>query len=170
VDRDGTNDGKCSRVSFGHQAWRTIINHAMIERVRQFSFREGGSTFVSQPGSLLESAEVLCRDISGKARFCSIIHHKEEIQFPVLYDRGIGVARQFGPEFKLDAAFQRLLKEDFGKDLLVRNGENSWTLPLRAPVVISSKRMVESAFAEPDFTVRADPEEVLALLTRLSQH
>jgi hypothetical protein len=51
VDRDGTNGGKCNRVSFGHQAWRDYNHHTMkAEENCQLNFRGGGSVLANEGG------------------------------------------------------------------------------------------------------------------------
>jgi peroxiredoxin len=91
---------------------------------------------------------------------------KEQIEFPVLSDFKNVVARQFGLEFTVDEALRNLMKE-FGNNLTEKNGEESWILPVPGTFVISSDGRIEYGFAEPDFTVRADPDAVLAVLDRL---
>lgn len=66
----------------------------------------------------------------------------------------------------VDEALRNLMK-DFGNNLAEKNGEDSWTLPVPGTFVISSKGRIEYGFAEPDFTIRATPEEILAVLDRL---
>jgi peroxiredoxin len=101
-----------------------------------------------------------------KPDFAEAFITKEQIEFPVLSDCGNAVARQFGLEFVVDKRLQELMKE-FGNDLTEKNGEDSWTLPVPGTFVISRSGRIEYGFAEPDFTLRADPDEVLAVLDKL---
>jgi peroxiredoxin len=91
---------------------------------------------------------------------------KEQIEYPVLSDFKNAVARRYGLQFTVDDALRNLMQE-FGSNLAEKNGEQSWTLPVPGIFVISSAARIEYGFAEPDFTLRADPEEVLAVLDRL---
>jgi peroxiredoxin len=91
---------------------------------------------------------------------------KEQMEFPVLHDNGNVVARQFGLEFVVEEPLRRLMK-DFGIDLAEKNGDDSWTLPVPGTFVISKSGRIEYSFASADFTLRADPEEVLAVLQKL---
>jgi peroxiredoxin len=52
-------------------------------------------------------------------------------------------------------------------NLAENNGEESWILPVPDTLVIASDRRIEYGFAEPDFTLRADPDKVLAVLDKL---
>jgi peroxiredoxin len=101
-----------------------------------------------------------------KPDFAQSLLTREQIQFPVLHDRGNAVARQFGLEFMVDNRLQQLMKE-FGHDLAEKNGDESWMLPVPGIFVISRSGVVEYSFADVDFTVRADPDEVLAALDKL---
>lgn len=101
-----------------------------------------------------------------KPDFAQAFLTKEQIDFPVLSDFKNVVAHRFGLEFVVDEALQQLMKE-FGISLPEQNGEDSWTLPVPGTFVISSGGQVVYSFAEPDFTLRADPEEVLAVLDNL---
>jgi len=101
-----------------------------------------------------------------KPDFSQAFIAKEQIEFPVLTDSMNVVAQQFGLVFVVDEALQQLMRE-FGNSLPEKNGDFSWTLPLPGTFVISSGGRIEYSFAEPDFTIRADPGEVLAVLDNL---
>jgi peroxiredoxin len=101
-----------------------------------------------------------------KPDFAQALITKEQIEFPVLSDFKNTVARQFGLEFVVDERLRQLMKE-FGNNLAEKNGEDSWTLPVPGTFVISRSGRIEFGFAEPDFTLRADPDEVLAVLDKL---
>ena len=52
----------------------------------------------------------------------------------------------------------------FGLDLATENGEDSWTLPLPTRLVIAGSGEIRAVAADPDYTVRPEPEEVLPIL------
>ena len=66
----------------------------------------------------------------------------------------------------VDERLQQLMKE-FGNDLAERNGEETWTLPIPGILVIAKNGRIEYGFADPDFSLRADPEEALGVLDNL---
>jgi peroxiredoxin len=101
-----------------------------------------------------------------KPDFAQAFITKEQIEFPVLSDLGNLVARQFGLEFEVDARLRQLMKE-FGNDLVEKNGENGWKLPVPGTFVISKNGYIQYSFVEPDFTLRADPDDVIAVLDKL---
>jgi peroxiredoxin len=140
-------------LKFYRGTWCPYCNlelHAYQSRLPRI--RELGATFVAV------SPE--------KPDFAKAFLAKEQIEFPILHDDGNVIARQFGLEFVVEESLQRLMKE-FSNDLAEKNGDNSWALPIPGTFVISKGGRIEYSFANPDFTVRADPEEVLVLLGKL---
>jgi peroxiredoxin len=87
--------------------------------------------------------------------------------FPVLIDRGNVVARQYrlvhGFPPDLIALYQQ-----FGIDLAVHNGDDSWTLPLPATFVIDQHAIIRSADVRVDYRTRAEPAQTLAVLKQLT--
>jgi peroxiredoxin len=87
--------------------------------------------------------------------------------FPVLIDRGNAVARQYrlvhGFPSDLVALYQQ-----FGIDLGVHNGDNSWTLPLPATFVIDQHAIIRSADVRVDYRTWAEPAQTIAVLNQLS--
>jgi peroxiredoxin len=86
--------------------------------------------------------------------------------FPVLIDRGNEVTRQYrlvhGFPPDLIALYQQ-----FGIDLAVHNGDDSWTLPLPATFVIDQHAIVRSADVRVDYRTRAEPAHTIAVLKQL---
>jgi len=85
------------------------------------------------------------------------------LAFEVLSDRGNGVARAFGLVFELGDELKPIY-EKLGIDLIKRNGDDSYELPLPATYVIAADGTVQMAFVDADYTRRLDPEEVIAAL------
>ena len=91
---------------------------------------------------------------------------KDELQFQVLSDKHNTVARQFGLVFTLPEEIRTIYK-GFGHDLAARNGDNSFELPFPATYVIGQDRIVRFAFVNADYTKRAEPSDILAVLREL---
>lgn len=89
-------------------------------------------------------------------------------QLEMLSDPHNRVADLFGLTYALSidatAAYQQA-----GKDLVVINGDDSWTLPLVARFVIAPDRLVLYSQVHADHTVRADPANVLPVLNAYRQ-
>ncbi|MGB3491330.1 MAG: peroxiredoxin-like family protein [Elainellaceae cyanobacterium] len=91
---------------------------------------------------------------------------KNELEFEVLSDVGNRVARQFGLVFALPDDL-RPIYESFGIDLPAHNGDRTFELPVPATYVVATDGSVTYAFADADYTRRADPSEVLNALNTL---
>ena len=88
---------------------------------------------------------------------------QHKLLFPILHDEKNRVAAQFGVAYDVPDYQQELFKTVF-INLPFINGDESWTLPLPASFVIGSNGVIKYTFADPDYTLRAEPAEVLTLL------
>jgi len=77
------------------------------------------------------------------------------------------IAKAFGLAFTLPNDLKDVYLNSFKLDLEARNGESSWQLPMPARFVIDRRGIIRSAEADPDYTVRPEPEETLAFLKTL---
>ena len=91
---------------------------------------------------------------------------KNELAFPVLSDENNQVARQFGLVFELSASL-RPIYESFGIDLVAYNGNDRFELPIPATYVVRPNSEIVYAFADVDYTKRAEPSEVVNALKGL---
>ena len=57
--------------------------------------------------------------------------------------------------------------QQFGIDLAVHNGDDSWTLPLPATFVIDQRATIRSADVRVDNRNRAEPAQTIAVLKQL---
>ncbi|MEA5463141.1 peroxiredoxin-like family protein [Leptothoe sp. PORK10 BA2] len=94
------------------------------------------------------------------------VTEKHSLEFSVLSDVGNKVSRQYGLVFTLHASLQPLY-QGFGIDIPTNNGDDSYELPLPATYVIDSSGHIRYAFAEADYTQRAEPQDVLAVVKKL---
>jgi len=88
---------------------------------------------------------------------------KNALEFDVLSDINNKVAEQFGLLFTLDERIVALYSQ-FGIDFEKCYGNKSYTLPLPATYVINQKGIITYAFLNEDYTLRAEPTDVLATL------
>ena len=91
---------------------------------------------------------------------------KNHLEFDLLRDEGNAVAAKFGLVFRLPDELIELYKT-FGADLARFNGDDSWTLPVPARFVIDQKGIIRHQDVNPDYTVRPDPAETIAVLKNL---
>jgi peroxiredoxin len=90
---------------------------------------------------------------------------KNSLTFPVLSDFGNKVARQFGIVFQIGEELKQFSKNVFKNDIAIRNGEESYELPVPATFVIDTTVVVRFAHVDVDYMMgRADPEAVTAAL------
>jgi peroxiredoxin len=86
---------------------------------------------------------------------------KNQLQFTVLSDTNLEVAKAFGIAFEMPENLIDLYKS-FGNDLSLVNGNGRWVLPLPATYVIGRDGKIIYAHVEADYRVRAEPADVLA--------
>lgn len=98
--------------------------------------------------------------------FLKQMTEKNHLTFDLLRDQGNAVAETLGLKFPLPDDLRDLYKT-FGVDLPRFNGDDSWTLPVPARYVVDQKGIIRSADINPDYTVRPDPAETLAVLRTL---
>jgi peroxiredoxin len=101
-------------------------------------------------------------------RFSADLAEKHKLAFPILNDHGLTIAKSFGLVFTLPADLKDLYLNAFKNDLAQRNGDPSWRLPLPARFVIDRGGVIRYAEADPDYTVRPEPEETVAILRTLA--
>ncbi|MDN3384384.1 peroxiredoxin-like family protein [Pseudoalteromonas sp. APC 3358] len=88
---------------------------------------------------------------------------KNDLEFDVLSDVSNKVAEQFGLLFTLDERIQALYTQ-FGIDFEHYYGDKSFKLPLPATYVINQEGVITYAFLNEDYTLRAEPTDVMAAL------
>jgi len=88
---------------------------------------------------------------------------KNELDFDVLSDVSNKVAKQFGLLFTLDERIQALYTQ-FGIDFEHYYGDKSFKLPLPATYVINQEGVITYAFLNEDYTLRAEPIDIMAAL------
>lgn len=94
---------------------------------------------------------------------------KNKLTFPVLSDFGNRVARQFGIVFQIGPELKEFAINVFKNDLALRNGEQSYELPVPATYVIDSSRIVRFAHVDVDYmTGRAEPAEIISALKTIA--
>ena len=57
--------------------------------------------------------------------------------------------------------YLRPVFEKLGHDLVTRNGDDSFEIPIPATLLVDGKGVVRNAYIEPDYTKRAEPTTIL---------
>jgi len=76
------------------------------------------------------------------------------------------VARDYGLTFRLSDDLRDVYQSFFKLDLVRFNGDESWELAIPATFVIDTDGRIVFADAHPDYTVRAEPADIVAAIPR----
>lgn len=93
---------------------------------------------------------------------------KNELEFEVLTDANSDYAREIGVVFTVSERL-RPIYEDFGIDLEKHNGKGQFDVPLAATYVVNVDGTIACAVVEADYTVRAEPADVVKVLQSLAK-
>jgi len=88
---------------------------------------------------------------------------QHKLKFPLLSDAGNQVAKKFGLVYHVPAEQQEIYKRVF-INLPRVNGDDTWELPIPATYILERDGTVLYAKANPDYTTRPEPLDVLAAL------
>ena len=98
------------------------------------------------------------------------VKEKHRLTYPVLTDQNNDYARQLGVVSELPADLIQLYG-GFGIDLPASHGlgaDGKWELPLATRLVIKPDGIVASVDADPDYTIRPEPEATVEVLRSLA--
>src|SRR3989475_973631 len=88
---------------------------------------------------------------------------QHKLRFPLLSDRGNQVARRFDLVYRVPEYQQEVYRHAF-INLPFANGDEGWELPIPATFVVDRDETVLYAAADPDYTERPEPTEILERL------
>jgi peroxiredoxin len=94
------------------------------------------------------------------------VKEKHRLAFPVLHDQDNSYARQLGIVYSLPADLSELYA-GFGIDLPTNHGTATWEVPLATRMVVGTDGIIRSIDADPDYTIRPEPEASLEVLRSL---
>jgi len=92
---------------------------------------------------------------------------KNELEFEVLTDVGANYAKEIGLAFSLPEEL-RPIYDELGGSLEKFNGAGQFDLPIPATMVIDTDGKIAFAHVDPDYTTRANPEDVLMTVQELA--
>lgn len=101
-----------------------------------------------------------------KQSFFMADQHK--LMFPLLSDSGNQVARQFGLVYPVPEEQRSIFRRSF-INLPLANGDETWELPIPATYVVERDGRISYAAADPDYTERPEPREILEQLEALNR-
>lgn len=91
---------------------------------------------------------------------------KNAVEFSVLSDPNLNVARLFGIVYQLPEQTDELYKSH-GLDIAKHNQMDKAELPLSATYVVNRKGKIVYAYLEPDYKQRAAPETIIKTLMKI---
>ena len=94
------------------------------------------------------------------------IAQEKKLACDILSDPGNTVAARYGLQHTLPDDLKALYQK-FDIDLEKYNGDDSWTLPLPARMIIDTGGVIRYAAINTDYTVRPDPSETIAALQQI---
>ena len=98
------------------------------------------------------------------------VHHsylmadQHKLRFPLLSDAGSKVAQAFGLAYRVPEYQQEIYRRVF-VNLPFVNGDDSWQLPIPATYILGRDGTALYASANPDYTDRPEPSEILSLIS-----
>jgi peroxiredoxin len=95
------------------------------------------------------------------------MHDQHKPRFPLLSDAGNQLARQFGLVYRVPNTPPTDQQEIYRRvfiNLPNTNGDPSWELPIPATYILDRDGTILYASANPDYTERPEPKEILAAL------
>jgi len=93
---------------------------------------------------------------------------KTQLEFEVLSDVNSEVADQYGLTFSLAEELRPIYKK-WGADVAAANNDPDCKLPLPATYVIAQDGKIVNCFADEDYTLRLEPDEILDSLRELQK-
>ena len=88
------------------------------------------------------------------------------LTFPILSDKGGEVGAAFGLRWVVSEETREMHRK-LGSPLPSFNGEDSWTLPMPARIVIGQDGVIAYSEINPDYTKRPEPSELFPVLDGL---
>jgi len=85
---------------------------------------------------------------------------KHALKFPVLSDVGNKYAKQLGIVFQQPDTLRPIF-DKFGHDLKMRNGDDSFAVPIPATLLVDKNGVVRNTYIEADYTKRLEPATAL---------
>ena len=86
---------------------------------------------------------------------------KHAIPIDILSDATSEVMKAYRLWFAVPAEVKALYLEKFGLNLEKYNGAGRWELPVPATYVLDTSGVVRAGQADPDYTVRMEPSEIV---------
>jgi peroxiredoxin len=91
----------------------------------------------------------------------------KNLSFEILSDPGNQIAEKYGIKYQMPEDLIKVYKQ-FGLKVDEHNGDDSWTLPIPARLIIDQEGIIRYAEINPDYTERPESEDTLAALREIT--
>jgi peroxiredoxin len=112
-------------------------------------------------GKLTELGARICAITPQLPEASRLLIEKHKLGFDLLWDHRNEYAAKLGLRFPLPDDLKGVYLS-FGNDLAVRNGEDSWTLPMPGRFVIDATGIVRAVDVDPDYRYRPEAKKTVA--------
>lgn len=102
-----------------------------------------------------------------KSEYSADMVKTHRIGFPMLRDLHNEVAAKYGVAFTFPDYLNDVYEHDFGINSMEWNDTPTWQLPMPSRFIIDPGGTIVDAEADPDYTIRPEPETILDVLNRL---
>ena len=99
-------------------------------------------------------------------KYNKAMKEEKKLRADILSDPGNKVAAQYGIKYKMPDDLVTVFTTMLGIRIDEQNGDDSWTLPMPARLIIDHDGMIRYAEINPDYRVRPEPEDILAALNK----
>jgi peroxiredoxin len=93
---------------------------------------------------------------------------EKNLSFEILSDPGNQIAEKYGIKYQMPEDLIKVYRQ-FGLKVDEHNGEDSWTLPMPARLIIDQNAIIRYAEINPDYTERPEPEDTLTALREMTE-
>lgn len=111
-------------------------------------------------GALGDLGATLVAITPESAKYSLKIIDKQGLGFDLLSDPGNAYSAELGLRFAVPDEIKSIYG-GFGIDLPTCNGDDSWTLPIPARIVVDRGAIVRAADIDPDYTERPEPQKTI---------
>jgi peroxiredoxin len=91
---------------------------------------------------------------------------EKNLSFDILSDPGNQTAEKYGIKYQMPDDLIKVYRQ-FGLKVDEHNGDDSWTLPMPARLIIDPNGIIRYVEINPDYTERPEPEDTMTALKEI---
>ena len=118
-------------------------------------------------GQFKEKGAVMVAVSPQLVTYNKAIKEEKSLSLEILSDPGNQIAERYGIKYKMADDLIKVYKQ-FRVKVDEHNGDDSWTLPMPARLIIDQDGVIRYAEINPDYTERPEPEDTLTALREMA--